>query len=192
MKCLYHLRVPILTSRPDPTRKPPQDSVKEAVKDLATKASVKELIKQGVENLATKDGLGTLTESVDDLALNVQDLTESFDKMAYNVRAKAINKTRLRLAGTHPGGGIIPLVPLLDKEGLFVPIRWASEITDGSEAAIATWAARFGLDPVAPAGEVEGGGEVGHEVGRAEIQALTPIQRATMQRELVSRYIGVH
>jgi hypothetical protein len=31
-----------------------QDNVKEAVKNLATKASVKALIKQGVENLATK------------------------------------------------------------------------------------------------------------------------------------------
>lgn len=184
MKCLCHSRGPILTLRPDPTRKPPQDSVKEAVKDLATKASVEAIVKE-VKNLATKDG-------VDDLALNIQDLTEAFDKMAYNVRAKAINKTRLRLAGTHPGGGIIPLVPLLDKEGIFVNIRWASEVTDASQVAIATWAARFGLEPVETAGEVEGGGEVGHEVGRAEIQALTPIQRATMQRELVSRYIGVH
>lgn len=45
MQCLYHSRGPILTLRPDPTRKPPQDSVKEAVKDLATKASVEAIVK---------------------------------------------------------------------------------------------------------------------------------------------------
>lgn len=114
-------------------------------------ANVEAIVKDKVKDLATKDGLdhvtksmGTLTERVDNLTESVQDLTQSFDKMAYNDRARAINKARLRLAGTHPGGGIIPLVPLLDKEGLFVPIRWSSGITDGTYAAVKTWVARFG------------------------------------------------
>jgi hypothetical protein len=120
-------------------------------------ANVEAIVKDKVKDLATKDGLdhvtesmGTLTERVDNLIESTQDLTHSFTKMAYNDRARAINKARLRLASTHPGGGIIPLVPLLDKEGLFVPIRWASEIMAGTYAAVETWAARFGLDPVNP------------------------------------------
>jgi hypothetical protein len=94
-------------------------------------ANVDAIVKDKAKDLATKDGLdhatnsvGTLTESVDNLTKSVQDLTHSFDKMAYNDRARATNKARLRLAGTHSDGGIIPLVPLLDKEGLFVPISY--------------------------------------------------------------------
>jgi len=120
-------------------------------------ANVEAIIKDKVKDLVTKDGLdlvaksvGTLTESVDNLTESIQDLTQSFDKIAYNNRARAINKARLRLAGTQPGGDVIPLVPLLDKEGLFIPIQWASDFTDGTYAAVKTWATRFGLDPVNP------------------------------------------
>jgi hypothetical protein len=80
------------------------------------------------------------------------------------VPARAINKARLRLASTHPGGGIILLVPLLDKEGLFVSIQWAFGITDGTYAAVKSWAARFGLDPANPLGEVEGGHGRSHKI----------------------------
>jgi hypothetical protein len=113
-------------------------------------ANVEAIIKDKMKDLATKDGLPHATKSVGTLTESVPHLINSFNKMVYNNRARAINKARLRLAGTHPGGSIIPLVFLLDKKGLVIPIRWASEITAGTYAAVETWAARFGLDPVNP------------------------------------------